>query len=58
LRKCSIYRRDDRIPAAESPSIDRLSDPFNVWIGQADPSMITIEDVGAPMFDEIVANWV
>jgi uncharacterized protein (DUF362 family) len=27
-------------------------------IGQADPSMITIEDVGAPLYDEIIANWV
>jgi hypothetical protein len=27
-------------------------------IGQADPSMITIEDVNAPLFDEIKANWV
>jgi uncharacterized protein (DUF362 family) len=27
-------------------------------IGQADPAMITVEDVGAPLFDEIMANWV
>jgi len=27
-------------------------------IGQADPSQITIEDVGAPLFDEIKATWV
>ncbi len=26
-------------------------------IGQADPRMITIEDVNAPLFDEIEANW-
>jgi uncharacterized protein (DUF362 family) len=27
-------------------------------IGQADPAMITIEDIHAPLFDEIKANWV
>jgi uncharacterized protein (DUF362 family) len=27
-------------------------------IGQADPRMITIEDINAPLFDEIKANWV
>jgi uncharacterized protein (DUF362 family) len=27
-------------------------------IGQADPKMITIEDINAPLFDEIKANWV
>ena len=27
-------------------------------IGQADSSKITIEDINAPQFDEIKANWV
>ena len=26
-------------------------------IGQADPGMITVEDVKAPFFDEITAHW-
>lgn len=29
-----------------------------IGIGQADPAMITVEDVSAPLFDEIKSNWV